>query len=260
MVGLGGELLVRLLFVSTHNNVKGFLMPTEKIIPHASAPDGPGKPGQRRLDWDRIERDHSTGRYTDAELAQLHQTARTTISVRRTRDRKRMPGAWPVDRSRAVKQATAAMIQAASVDRTIAAGNDAAAILGIAAASRDVILSHRSEIKAGREVAATLMAELADVTKHRDGLASLIERAQAILNDAEAMALTTQVREMVKLHNRVGSLQKLADAMARLQTQERKAFGISDDDTGSNPLDTMTESELQAEVDRLTQALGGAAG
>jgi hypothetical protein len=48
--------------------------------------------------------------------------------------------------------------------------------------------------------------------------------------------------------------------MTRFQTQERKAFGIGDDDTGSNPPDTMNEAELQAEVDRLTQALGSAAG
>lgn len=39
--------------------------------------------------------------------------------------------------------------------------------------------------------------------------------------------------------------------MARFQTQERKALDIGDDDTGSNPLDTMNEAELQAEVDRL---------
>ena len=220
--------------------------------------EGPGKPKVRRLDWDRIERDHATGKYTDEELAQLHQTHRSTISVRRTRDRARHPGAWAVNRVDAVKRATAALLMRETADETIAAGNDAAAILGIAAASRDVILSHRQEIKAGREVATHLMAELADVTKHRDGLAAMIERACATMSEAEAAALTAQAKELVKLHARIGSIQKLADAMARLQTQERKAFGIGDDDTGSNPLDTMSEAELQAEVDRLTQAQAGA--
>lgn len=235
-------------------------MGIENKLSEAGAAEGPGKPKVRRLDWERIERDHATGRYTDEELARLHSTARSTISVRRTRDRARQPGAWPVDRSQEVKRATAALVQQASVNQTVAAGNDAAAILGIAAASRDVILSHRSEIKAGREVAACLMAELADVTKHRDSLDRLIAQACATLSEAEAHALTAQVRELAKLSTRIGGVQKLADAMARMQTLERKAFGIGDDDTGSNPLDTMNESELQAEVDRLTQALGGAAG
>ena len=58
---------------------------------------------------------------------------------------------------------------------------------------------------------------------------------------------------------RIAGMQKLADAMTRLQTLERRAFGIDDDDTGTNPLDTMSVDELQAEVDRLSQQLAAAA-
>ena len=80
-------------------------------------------------------------------------------------------------------------------------------------------------------------------------------RAAGSLDQAEAARLAALLRELVKLHNRVSSMQKLADAMARVQTLERRALGIGDDDAGSNPLDTMNEGELQAEVDRLTQQM-----
>ncbi len=235
-------------------------MGIENKLSEAGALEGAAKMTARRLDWERIERDHSTGRYTDEELASLHKTNRTTISLKRKKDRAKHPGAWAVDRTQAVKRATAALVMQASANETISAGNDAAAIMGIAAASRDVILSHRADVKAGRRVAAILMAELEGITEHRDSLDKLVERACSTLDEAEAASLTAQVRELAKLSTRIGGVQKLADAMARLQTLERKAFGIGDDDTGSNPLDTMNEAELQAEVDRLTQALGGAAG
>jgi hypothetical protein len=65
------------------------------------------------------------------------------------------------------------------------------------------------------------------------------------------------VRELVKLHNRAATLQKLTDSMQRAQVMERKAFGIADDDTGASPVDSMTEAELEAELARLTGMQAG---
>lgn len=213
-----------------------------------------------RVDWARVQRDYATGRFTDQELAGKYSTAREVVNRRRRADRVKDPASWPIDLRVDVKRATAALLMREQVTRTVTSGTEAEAVLAAATVAKDVILQHRAEVRGAREVAAALLAELADVTLHRTYLATLIERAGATLSESEAAALTAQARELVKLHNRVGSIQKLADAMARMQTLERKAFGIGDDDTGSNPLDTMNEAELQAEVDRLTQALGGAAG
>lgn len=46
-------------------------------------------------------------------------------------------------------------------------------------------------------------------------------------------------------------MQRLADTLGRLQTHERKAFGIRDDDDGSNPLDSLDDRQLEAEITRL---------
>lgn len=51
------------------------------------------------------------------------------------------------------------------------------------------------------------------------------------------------------------SMQQLADTMDRLQTSERKAFGIADDD-GGGPLDSMNTAELEAEIACLAAARG----
>lgn len=217
----------------------------------------PGKPARRRLDWERIERDHATGRYTDAELAAKYETHRQTISERRTRDRAANPSAWSVDRSDAVKRATAALLIQAQTNSVIAAGDGATAVMAAATNARDVILTHRTEIREGRRIAGDLLAELAATTTRRDALVRMLDSAAATMDEAEAAALAAQARELVKLHNRVGSMQKLADTMTRLQTLERKAFGIGDDDAGTNPLDTMNEGELQAEIDRLAAKLAG---
>lgn len=221
---------------------------------------GPAKPKPRRLDWERIERDHATGRFTDEELASLHKTNRTTISQRRTRDRAANPAAWPVDRTRDVQRATAALLMQEGVDATLAKGDAAEAVLAVAQLSKGVILEHRHEVKRARAVGATLMAELADVSEHRHSIAKLLESASAAMDEAAAAALAAQVRELVKLHARASTLQKLTDSMQRAQVMERKAFGISDDDGGSNPLDSMTEAELEAEIERLTLARTGGAG
>jgi hypothetical protein len=84
--------------------------------------------------------------------------------------------------------------------------------------AKDVILVHRGDARAARSLANALIGELADVTLHRDSIAQLIERAAGSLDQAEAARLAALLRELVKLHNRVSSMQKLADAMARVQT------------------------------------------
>lgn len=213
-----------------------------------------------RVDWARVQRDYATGRFTDMELAAKYSTAREVVNRRRRADRAKDPASWPIDLRADVKRATAALLMRDQVTRTITGGTEAETVLAAAHAVKDIILQHRAEARRGREVVSALMTELASVTLHRASLDMLVKRASATLSEAEATALASQVQELAKLSTRIGGVQKLADAMARMQTLERKAFGIGDDDTGSNPLDTMNEAELQAEVDRLTQALGGAAG
>ncbi len=67
-----------------------------------------------------------------------------------------------------------------------------------------------------------------------------------------------QFGDMLKLHTRISSMQKLSDAIQRTQTLERRAFGISDEDTAADALDSMSEAELEAEIERLEAFRRGA--
>lgn len=71
--------------------------------------------------------------------------------------------------------------------------------------------------------------------------------------------MLAQARDLMKLHTRVASMQRLADSMTCLQTLERRAFGLTDDDGGTNPLDTMATHELETEIARLEAKLAGPA-
>lgn len=210
-----------------------------------------------RVDWERLRRDYATGRFTDVELGAKHSVHPGTISQKRAEDRRADPASWPVDRSEDVRRASAALLLKTQVNETIAAGTDAEAVLVAAHMVKDVILGHRNEIREARSVAGRLLSELDATTLNKSRLAAMLETTLEGLGDEDKAAMRRQFQEFMKLHSRVASIQKLADSLQRLQTQERKAFGIRDDEGTSNPLDTMSERELEAELQRLGQQLQG---
>ena len=85
----------------------------------------------------------------------------------------------------------------------------------------------------------------------------ILEASCDRLDDDQARVLIEDLKIVTKLHSRVSSLQKLTDTLQRVHGLERRAFGIADDDTANNPLDTMSEAELETEIQRLVAALGG---
>ena len=158
------------------------------------------------------------------------------------------PALWQRDLSSKVKQATAALLLQEAAEKTVRAGQEAAAVMAAAALTRDVILGHRADTKAARGLMARLLGELEACTLRPDALAALLEKAGQDLDAAGRLALRAQVAQLAQLHNRVGSMRQLADTLGKLHTAERKAFGIQDDEGGSDPLDNATEAELEAEL------------
>lgn len=212
----------------------------------------------RTIDWERIAADWATGRFTQVELARKHGIAGETLNRRMKKDRAKNPAAWTRNMEKKVREATAAMLAGQALNQTVAKGQEMAAVLAMAALSRDVILGHRSETKAARRLMAALMAELEGVTTNPGAMARLLAAAEVGLEAADAAALRAQFLNLMQLHQRVGSMQRLADTLAKLHASERKAFGITDEATGDNPMDTMSEVQLEAEISRLeADRLGG---
>lgn len=200
------------------------------------------------IDWEAVRRDFATGKLSQKELATKHGISDTTLARRMRIDRERNPAAWQRDLSGKVKQATAALLLQEAAQNTVRAGQEAAAVMAAAALTRDVILGHRADTKAARGLMARLLGELEACTLRPDALAALLEKAGQDLDAAGRLALRAQVAQLAQLHNRVGSMRQLADTLGKLHTAERKAFGIQDDEGGSDPLDNATEAELEAEL------------
>lgn len=154
----------------------------------------PAQP-RRRVDWDAVERDYRTGRFTEQELADKHGATRSAVSKQ-----KRVKG-WTKDLKDEIRHAT----QARLVAELVAKGSEKVAdtVLAAAEVNTRVVLGHRKRI--------------ADL--HR-----LAEDAQAKL---ESMGDSlVDVREAGVF---VQAVNGLATITKTLIEQERKAFGLDDD-------------------------------
>lgn len=210
------------------------------------------------IDWPAVRRDYATGKLSNVELCRKHDLLPTTLSRRIRRDQQRDPTTWQRDLSGQVRTTTAALLLQEHSSGILKAGNEVAVVLAAATATRDVILGHRADVKAARGLALALLAELEAATLRPDALARLLAQAGADLDAAQRKALAADLQNLLlQLHQRVGSMQRLADTLAKLHTSERKAFGITDDEGGSDPVDAMSEADLEREIASLEAQRGG---
>lgn len=214
---------------------------------------GPTHPA-RDADRDAVERDYRTGRWTNRELGTMHSVAHTTVA----RWAKQL--GWQRDLTEAVRQATNAAVIAETVK---AKAGDAAAqqvdtVLAAAEIGKQVILRHRQDILDVRGVAMEMLHEIRLGTHSPEELAKLLAMATAEMDSEDAQALQQSMRDLLKLHNRVGSLHKLADVLNKLQPLERKAFNMDEAGEGGGG-DGGGKSLTDAErAVRLAKILGGA--
>lgn len=230
-----------------------------------AAPRGPapalsglaaGKPAatakRRRADWEAIERDYRTGKFTDQELADKH----GNVVSRQAITKMAKVRGWQKDLSDAVRKATKAKLIAEQAEQKVAeqvaAGCDATvdAVIAAAEVNKQVILSHRDEIKKGRSLLSAMLNELHETTVSQNKLQNLLEilvggdeMTQAQISDARAA-----FADLSRLPTRIMSVQRLAQAMARLQSLERTAFGL-DDPAQPPPVDELADLSDE-ELDR----------
>lgn len=155
--------------------------------------------------------------------------------------------------------AEAALIQqagarAAATQKAIdkAVSEDLAAIEETAKNVAGIISSHRTEINSLRGLAATLFEELTAVCGKPMELALLV---QAVANKDPLAAL--ELRKLVSLPSRIGSMDKLASIADKLIGLERQAYGLDKDQAPKDPLHELTDVQLGA---RFAYLMGKAAG
>lgn len=208
-------------------------------------PDEKRHRGRHKVDWESVERDYRTGHFTLRELEAKHGVSYAQIS------RKAKELGWSKDLREVIKRATDAALLRDTVND---AQKDATETVLVAAElNKNVILGHRSDLKATRDVAAALLGELSQAALLADDqelLVQILAGAGAEPQDeARARAL---VGKALSVNARVSSVKALADAFDKLQVAERRAFGLDEKaDRVPNSLADMATDELK----RMREAL-----
>lgn len=164
------------------------------------------------IDWDAIRRDYATGRFTDSELAEKHNTSRETISRRRSREQAKDTNAWPRDLSEEVRRATNALLAKESVSQAITTGHAAVTetVISVAELNKQVILGHRRNAMEARSAMDSARARLLEI------------------GDSVA-----DIREAATFVSAVESLARTAKTVIDI---ERKAFGLDETAQPSEPI------------------------
>lgn len=185
---------------------------------------------KRRTDWEAVERDYRTGKFTQRELAEKYGISHAAVG-KQSREKK-----WQKDLEEEIRQATNSRLVQELVSSEISKGSQEVAntVLIAAEVNTQVILGHRRDVAATRQVAASLLEELsrsALLAEDQELLAQVLAGSGAEpVDEARARAA---VQKALSLPSRVGSVKQLADAFDKLQLAERRAFGIPTDGTGT---------------------------
>lgn len=210
-----------------------------------------------------MERDYRTGRFTDQELADKFGNVVSRQAITKHAKTK----GWQKDLSAAVRQATKASLIAEEAKKKVAeqVASKVAdschatvdAVLVAAETNKQVILNHRSDITALRNLTMAMATEL--VQAGSPDLARIAE----ILNTEDATAdqietVRADVAALTKLPTRILAAQRLTQAVTRLQLLERRAFGL-DDPEQPPPVDEMadlSDDELDARINERLKFAG----
>lgn len=208
--------------------------------------------GRTRPDWEAIERDFRTGKFTVRELGAKHGTSYSQISRRATKE------GWTKDLRGVIREATAAAVIRETVAAASAGAQTATAetVLVAAEVSKQVILQHRGDLGSARAVAMDLLSELrgaALLAEHAEVLAKILAGADA--EPADMAGARKAVHRALSVGARISSVKALADALAKLQAAERVAFDL-DSDEGDDDKPELTE-QLAGFLGQLHQSGAG---
>lgn len=186
----------------------------------------PAKPSRRQHDWQAIERDYRTGRYTLRELERKHGAPFATIGQRAKRE------GWTQDLRDAVKAATSAKLIESLVTQESHAATQATVATVQAAAEQNtqVIFGHRAKARVAADVTMQLLAELqatAQLAEHADKLVHILAGDEPDAIDLKAARGV--VERALSLNGRASTVKQLCDALRIVVGIERTAFGLDEE-------------------------------
>ena len=209
------------------------------------------------IDWDAVERDYRTGKFTQRELAEKHGVTHVAIGNRARK------GAWQKDLTEQIRQATNAKLVGDLVSSEVTKGYQEVTntIAAAAEVNKQVILGHRQGLRAITEVKRTLLTQIEQAAALLPELQEVIEMVRN--PDDNGMDRANDVlRKAMSRSALVDDLKKLADVDEKVRKGEREAFGLDDDPEDkakdANALPKMTDAQLALRITNLmNRAKGG---
>lgn len=192
----------------------------------ADTAEGEVSTKKRRVDWDAVERDYRTGKFTDGELSTKYGVTREAIVRRRKKDQADDSTRWAQDLEPQVRAATNALLIQEHITSQITEGHSkvTGVILAAAELNKSVILRHRSRLERLN----------ADADAARD---KLIQLADSIADIKEAATY-------------VSALEASARTAKIVIEAERKAYGLDEEaeDVSDKPQKRVVLEFIDAKV------------
>lgn len=190
----------------------------------------PAKARRNKTDWDAVERDYRTGKFTLRELEAKHGVDNAQIA------RKKKERGWTQDLTDAVRQATNAMLMAEIVSNEISAAqqNVSSTIQVVAELNKQVILSHRKGLQRITAIKERLLDQIEVAAANLPDLAEVIEMVRNPDDNGVDRANDALKKAMAR-SGLVDDLKKLAEVDEKVRKGEREAFGIGSADDGPPP-------------------------
>ncbi len=193
----------------------------------ALAPVGAAGVGRKRIDWEAIEREFRTGKFSQVELSKKFGVAEATLCRRIKADQKADMSRWQPDLTLAVRQATNAVLMANLVKSEVNEGQEQVKtnILVAAEMSADVILGHRKGLRHITDIKELLLDQIQQAATHMVDLAEVIE----MVRNPDEHGIDRANDALKKAMGRsalVDDLKKLADVDEKVRKGEREAFDI----------------------------------
>ena len=181
----------------------------------------PLKTAKRRTDWDAVERDYRTGKFTLRELEAKHGANNSLIS------RKAKAGGWTQDLADAIRQATNARLDEETVSKEVrnSAQKVSTVVLAVAEQNTKVILGHRTGLARLNEIKNKLLNQIEQAADNLPDLEEVIEMIRKP-DDNGRDAVNDAMRKAMSRSALVDDLKKLADVDEKARKGEREAFKI----------------------------------
>lgn len=174
-------------------------------------------PGKPKADWEAIERDFRTGKFTLRELEAHHGVSYAHIS------RKATKCGWTKDLREVIKQATDAAVLRETV--TKAQKDVTETVLVAAEVNKQVILAHRQGLQELTQVKRTLLDQIQQAAALLPDLAEVIEMVRQP-DDNGIDRANDALRKAMSRSALVDDLKKLADVDEKVRKGEREAFDL----------------------------------